>query len=672
MSAQPLLTIERMDFMTTAILTPFLDALTVPENLEPKANVTVRIKDIPNARLHSELPRTPLWTYAGSLPGPTIEVRKGQVLEAHWKNNIHSGSKLPVVVVETPYDDATADPIPQNGPGSNGQPVVVGTDNLPSYTVVHLHGGRTQADSDGWPDSVHVTGTIQTDVYDNDQRARMLWYHDHAMAVTRLNVYAGLAGMYVIRDDEEDALGLPSGDKEIPLMLMDRNLELDIAGNFTGQMLHKTETNTGPMEFFGPNTLVNGTIWSHCDVTPQTYRLRWLNASNARTYRLAFCVENTSNGWDMVASDSGFVQQIGTDAGLLQQAVNLPFGGLVLSPAERADLLVNFDRYAGKLVRIYNTAEAPFNGQDPWPGAPDEASEAARRPYPAVMVFRVATGPAVPAYVPPVPLSSFVWKPHDQIVHSAHRLVALAEEDGMLKLHEMLPVTDNTGVIKSFNLSTPVPADDKVLRAAVEAMAARGHKLLSVVENEGGQSIARVYRSAASGFYDTVNFMVVANSTEVWKFINISPDTHPMHIHLGDSQPLSRKIFNPNVAFMTARTGASDPVFAGLLWTGVDFDEATNQPKPQASADFRSTPCGSTVVYDDPATRLDANEKALKHTMRVNPGEMLSVAITFEQHCGRFVYHCHILEHEDHEMMRPFVVLPEELHGFMGHMAHQH
>jgi spore coat protein A len=657
--------------MATSVLTPFLDALTRPGTLEPTSNVTIRIKDIANGRLHSQLPNTPAWTYEGSLPGPTIEVRKGHQLEAHWKNKVRAGAKLPVKVVESPYDDTTADPIPQNEPGSNGQPLIEGTDTLPAYTVVHLHGGRTQADSDGWPDSVHSSGATQTDVYHNDQRARMLWYHDHAMAVTRLNVYAGMAGMYVIRDDEEDALGLPSGAHEIPLMLMDRNLELDASGNFTGEMLHKTETDTGPMEFFGPYTLVNGTIWPHCAVKPQTYRLRWLNASNARTYRLLFCVQNGAGEWEVISAAAGFVKQIGSDAGLLPRAVNIPGGGLVLSPAERSDLLVNFNQFPGKKIRVYNTAEAPFNGQDPWTGRPDEPSDVDRRPYPEVMEFRVASRGVKPAYVPPVPLSTLTWRSHDQIVHSAHRLVALAEEDGVLKQHEMLPVTDATGLISRFNLSVPVPAEDAVLRAAVEAMATHGHKLLSVVENEGGQDVARVYYSAAYAFYDKINFMVAANSTEVWKFINISPDTHPMHIHLGDSQPLMRRVFNPNPAFTQPRNPGADPVFANLLWNGVEFN-AQNQPAALASADFRGSPYGSAVVYDDPGNRLDANEKTLKDTTRVNPGEMLSLAIAFEQHCGRYVYHCHILEHEDHEMMRPFVVLPEELHAFMGNMGHGH
>ncbi|MEQ1685818.1 MAG: hypothetical protein ABL916_19410 [Burkholderiaceae bacterium] len=107
-----------------------------------------------------------------------------------------------------------------------------------------------------------------------------------------------------------------------------------------------------------------------------------------------------------------------------------------------------------------------------------------------------------------------------------------------------------------------------------------------------------------------------------------------MHIHLGDSQPLLRKVFNPQPVFSTPRSPAADPAYAKLLWPIVEFSALT-QPEPLASADFRSTPYGSAAVYDDPANRLDHNEKALKVTVRVNPGEMLSVAISFEQHCDR-------------------------------------
>ena len=125
--------------------------------------------------------------------------------------------------------------------------------------------------------------------YDNDQRATMLWYHDHALGITRFNVYAGLAGLWVIRDDEEDRLGLPSGPYEIPLLIQDRNLDTGADGALSGRLLHKVEE--GTMEFFGPFTLVNGTIWPYVSVEPRSYRLRLLNGSNARTYRLLFLDE---------------------------------------------------------------------------------------------------------------------------------------------------------------------------------------------------------------------------------------------------------------------------------------------------------------------------------------------------------------------------------------------
>lgn len=122
--------------------------------------------------------------------------------------------------------------------------------------------------------------------YPNGQAATMLWYHDHAMHVTRLNVYAGLAVLWLIRDAEERSLHLPSGRLELPLVIQDRNLDVDEGGAFTGDLLHNTEVGDGPAEFFGPYTLVNGKIWPKASVGPQLHRLRVLNAANARTYRL--------------------------------------------------------------------------------------------------------------------------------------------------------------------------------------------------------------------------------------------------------------------------------------------------------------------------------------------------------------------------------------------------
>jgi FtsP/CotA-like multicopper oxidase with cupredoxin domain len=194
-----------------------------------------------------------------------------------------------------------------------------------------MHGARVQADYDGWPDNTAVSGQAAHYHYPNDQHATMLWYHDHSAHVTRLNVFAGLAGTWLIRDTEEHGLHLPSGDHELPLVIQDRNLDLD-NGQFSGAMLHKTEVGDGPAEFFGPYTLVNGKIWPRTTVTPQLYRLRVLNGANARTFRLILLD-------DQGKSVNSVLWQIGTDQGLMQNKASVAADGLVLAPAERVDLL---------------------------------------------------------------------------------------------------------------------------------------------------------------------------------------------------------------------------------------------------------------------------------------------------------------------------------------------
>jgi len=209
-------------------------------------------------QLHSELPPSEVWTYEGSLPGPTIEVSRGQRVQVEWINAIPADEPYPITVVTAP--DGT-----QMEPGRSGRSANQIVARLSPWTVVHLHGGRTAAVSDGWTENATFSGQSTTSDYANDQQATLLWYHDHAMGNTRFNVYTGLAGLYIIRDAEEAALHLPAGPYEIPLLIQDRNLETAPGGSLTGRLLHKVED--GTMEFFGrPFTLVNGTIWPHLPV----------------------------------------------------------------------------------------------------------------------------------------------------------------------------------------------------------------------------------------------------------------------------------------------------------------------------------------------------------------------------------------------------------------------
>src|SRR5258708_4651144 len=403
--------------------TKFKDCLRVPPILHPPQADDQRYRLRLNMRsaavqLHSELPPREVWTYEGSLPGPTIEVSRGQHVQVEWINAIPEDQPYPITAVTAPDGS-------QNEPGRSGRPRNQTVATLPAWTVVHVHGGRTAAVSDGWTENAALAGQCNTSDYTNDQQATLLWYHDHAMGITRFNVYAGLAGLYMIRDAEEEALHLPAGPYEIPLLFQDRNLDTALDGSLTGRLLHKIEDST--MEFFGPFTLVNGTIWPHLPVEARQYRLRLLNGSNARIYRLVLLDESATPAPDKI-------NQIGTDGGLLGQPGDIPHEGLILSPAERADLIVDFRALRGQRLTLVNTAGAPFDNSPATqpPGMPDPAN---RLPHPAVMEFRVSSQPVDDPFVLPTTLSpSYRRLEHERLPPDhQHRVVAMVEyPDGML------------------------------------------------------------------------------------------------------------------------------------------------------------------------------------------------------------------------------------------------
>ena len=261
-------------------------------------------------------------------------------------------------------------------------------------TVVHLHGGLTPASYDGWAENLFAPGQPAVFHYPNDQRAALLWYHDHVMGVTKFDVYAGLAGLWIIRDERERELGLPEGPPfEVPLLIQDRNFDLDEDGRLTGRLVHKTDPDV--MEAFAPFTVVNGKVWPVLDGRAPTYRFRVINGSNARTYRLVLIRDGSA------AARSDHPDRHRPRAA--SRPVALPADGLVLASAERADLLVDFSDLApGSELTLLNTAAAPFDGA-PFPAADAESAADLERllPYPEVMRFRVgrravrrAAGPA--------------------------------------------------------------------------------------------------------------------------------------------------------------------------------------------------------------------------------------------------------------------------------------
>jgi FtsP/CotA-like multicopper oxidase with cupredoxin domain len=592
-------------------LTPFVDQVPVPQRLvftEP-GRVVIPLETARH-RFHRDLPLSQVWTYGGSLPGPTIEVDRGVELEVRWEN--HLTAPLPVVVTVAP--EFAVDGVPaQCMPGRSGGRPDPAAAALSGFAVVHLHGGMTQASSDGWTENIAAPGQAVLDAYPNDQRAAMLWYHDHVMGVTRFTVYAGLAGLWIVRDEQERELELPQGPPyELPLLLADRNFDTNDAGNLTGDLLHKTDPEV--MECFSPFTTVNGAIWPHLDVEPTTYRFRLLNGSNARTYRLVL----TRDG----EPDHARIAQLGSEGGLLQAPVATPDQGLVLASAERADLLVDFSDLApGTELTLWNTAGAPFDGTGADPTSAGRADVDGLLPYPEVLRIRVKEGRRSRRRAPRVLATDFRRTSREELRDAVVRAIALVEQEAaskgappMLTMRELVldPGTDEPRI--------------------------------TLVEPRGqGEERVTHWRTAATRFEDTTTFFPLLHQPEIWRLINLTGDTHPIHVHLDAFQVLDRHpatVDQPEDGIKTGATSAT-----------VQLGHAPE---------------------DGISHKLDDNELGLKDTVRVNPNEVVDIVVRFEVFCGRYMYHCHILEHEDHDMMRPFVVMPAELMPFMDmHTSHE-
>jgi len=586
----------------TPPLAPFVDALPLPPRLiasERDGRLTVRIR-AGEHRFHRDLPVSRIWGFEGMVPGLTIEAERGRPVTVEWRNELEG--PFPVVDTVAP-EPADADGVPvQCLPGlSDGKP---GRDaaGLTGHTVVHLHGGLTPAVYDGWAENLFAPGQPDVFHYPMNQRAALLWYHDHVMGITKLDVYAGLAGLWTVRDDRERDLGLPEGPPfEVPLLIQDRNFDLDEQGRLTGRLLHKTDPDV--MEAFPPFTVVNGKVWPVLEVRPATYRFRVLNGSNARTYRLVLLRDR--------APELERITQIGTDHGLLRAPVAVPADGLVLAAADRADLLVDFsDLEPGTELTLLNTARAPFDGSSfPATDAEHAADLDGLLPYPQVMRLRVSAGDVARRSIPRTLATDYESPTPEVLAKAPRRAIALIEreidgETNMLTMRELESVdAEYTGPV------------------------------VTVVDDEETTR----YRVVAAHFEDTTTFFPMLGEYEVWQLINLTGDTHPIHLHLDPVQILARHPIRYDI--------------------------------PDAGISERDL--AATVRLErDPGDELDHaiadNERGLKDTIRVNPNEIVEIAVRFNSYSGRYMYHCHILEHEDRDMMRPFVTMAPELMPFMA------
>ena len=335
-------------------LEPFVDALPVPAVAQPisgnpggLATYEIVIQEV-QQQLHRDLPPTTVWGYgddpsnaaSATFPGPTIETTSDQQVTVHWINDLRDTS-------------APGDPKPLRTDhylevaGTAAPPAcqIHGAEDL-AKAVVHVHGAHVPAEFDGYPEFTYLPGNEDLYVYPNHQQSGTIWYHDHALGITRLNVYMGLAGFWLIRDAFENALGLPSGEYEVPLAIQDRSFNGDGSLDYPSMWMQ---------HYFGDKTLVNGKVWPYFDVKQGKYRFRVLNGSGSRTYTLYLDRSDIAGDHDMT------FHQFGTDGGLME----LPVASteITLAPAERADLVLDFESIpVGSEITLLNSAPAPFPG----------------------------------------------------------------------------------------------------------------------------------------------------------------------------------------------------------------------------------------------------------------------------------------------------------------------
>lgn len=559
---------------------------------------------------------TPVWGYGGQAkdavtgkklgyvlnsPGPSFEAIRGIPIVVKWVNNI-----------DTPYMFAVDPTLHWANPNGMSMPMppVTAPAFPPGYPdaqsnvplVTHLHGGEVSSLYDGGPNAWFTNSGDQGSAYNslytttsnaavyyypNEQPATTLWYHDHGLGVTRLNVMSGLAGFYLLRDPS-DLLGyvLPNGAYEMPLAIQDRIFKAD------GSLYFPVDGATNPdvhpywtPEFFGDTIMVNGLVWPNMDVSRAMYRLRLLDGSNARFYTLSF-VTNTNTLVPFT--------QIGTDGGYLKSSVTMT--ELTISPGERADIIIDFSTLApGTKILLKNTANAPFPGG--YPADPDTVGQ--------IMQFTV-TNKAVPL-----------------LVKLKQALTKMAIAPGKI-LNKNLKGTWPT-----------LPAPDKT-------------RILTLYEEMGPGGPLEVLVNGQA--WDApVSETPQEGTTEDWVIVNLTGDTHPIHTHLTQFQLVSRQ-----------------PIDAAAYEE--DWIALNGGPPP-----YMFTPTELPVepyLTLGPAIGPAPKEFAWKDTIQMNPGEVTTIRLRFSPIDGSanypfdptvgpgYVWHCHIIDHEDNEMMRPYQVLP--------------
>ena len=590
---------------------------------------------------------------AGTYLGPVIVATRGTPTQIRYVNNLPGNNVTPNIAWRDWTDQTLhwADPF---GDGMN-----MNHYRGPIPAVPHLHGGEVPPVLDGGPDSWYTSdGKYQGHAYytkrgakrneaiyryNNSQEAAPLWFHDHLLGGTRLNVYAGLAGAYPIIDA---GLTLPTGlhpvglqqggsgpvDYLIPMVIQDRMFDVNGQLFFPNLGINPEHPFWVP-EFEGDTIAVNGKVWPYLNLQPKRYRFLFINGSNARAYEM-FLVNSVSGAMGPP------IWQIATDGGYLDAPVKIdPALGqkLVLMPGERADVIVDFAGVAGARLLLRNIARHPF----PFGVAPHGATLG------RIMEFRVTAAPVTDNSYDPAsgiaelrPLMVRLVNP----VTGALAAGVTAQKTRQLTLNEVMGPGGPLEVLVN-NTKWSGKRGDGSVRADFTPVTVGGvTEYYSELPNEG--------------------------DTEVWEVINLTADAHPIHTHLTQFQLVNRQSFDVNkynAAYAAAFSGGA-------------YIAAYGPPLDYNTANADGAVGGNTAVgpfLKGPVTPPEPNEAGWKDTVIMYPAQVTRIAVRyaptdkpindpnlsypFDPNAGAhgFVWHCHIVDHEDNEMMRPYTVTPK-------------
>jgi spore coat protein A len=488
-------------------LASFVDPLLLPVLQKPQSRRSsaihgafdapyypIHIREV-ESKLHRDLPPSRLWSYGITSAPLLLEAQSNGGVLIDWINDLPPQHFLPL---DPPMRGMELDP--------------------PTRVATHLHGARVPSISDGYPEDWFGPGKNKLCYYPNRQDATGLWMHDHAMGVSRFNVFAGLMGWYLIRDEVERSLNLPSGKYEIPLLIYDRSFDP------LGQLCYPNPPDEGvwSQEYLGDAMVVNGKVRPYHEVEPRRYRLRIANTANARFFSLSF------------SSGQSF-HVIGSDQGLLAAPVEMK--RLVLAPAERADLIVDFSDVPKENIVLQS------DGLE-------------------LIQFRVGK---------------------DQV-----------DDDTSQLPRSLRPIE------------------------RISERRAEHTRVMTLNEFDDDNGMAMTMLLNRKHWADPITEQVKLNSVEIWSLANLTQDTHPIHLHMVRFQVLDRRGFS------------------------VDDYLASN---------------GLPLHYTDVAREPGAHEMGWKDVVQCPPETVTRIIIPFEGYTGRYLWHCHILEHEANDMMRPYDVI---------------